>query len=59
MKCFLPLATTLTVFTSLALFLAKEPEAAEPGETRSSDPEYADLFNGVDLTGWVDVNTSP
>ncbi len=28
---------------------------AEPVE----DPEFVDLFNGKDLTGWVDVNTSP
>ena len=22
-------------------------------------PQWADLFNGKDLSGWVDVNTSP
>ena len=22
-------------------------------------PQWVDLFNGKDLTGWVDVNTSP
>ena len=22
-------------------------------------PQWRDLFNGKDLTGWVDVNTSP
>ena len=22
-------------------------------------PQFIDLFNGTDLTGWVDVNTSP
>ncbi|MDB3940981.1 DUF1080 domain-containing protein, partial [Verrucomicrobiales bacterium] len=27
-------------------------------ETRP-DPGFADLFNGKDLSGWIDVNTSP
>ena len=27
---------------------------------RAADvPQWVDLFNGKDLTGWVDVNTSP
>ena len=25
----------------------------------SASPQFVDLFNGKDLTGWVDVNTSP
>ncbi|MEO1996496.1 MAG: hypothetical protein ABGZ17_14605, partial [Planctomycetaceae bacterium] len=32
------------------------------GTASAADPnpfEYRDLFNGRDLTGWVDVNTSP
>ena len=29
--------------------------AAQSAET----PQFIDLFNGTDLTGWVDVNTSP
>jgi len=29
-------------------------------QTHSADaPQWVDLFNGKDLTGWVDVNTSP
>ena len=36
----------------LALCLASFASAAEI-------PKWVDLFNGKDLTGWVDVNTSP
>ena len=29
-------------------------------QTHAADiPKWVDLFNGKDLTGWVDVNTSP
>ncbi len=31
-----------------------------PGSARAADvPQYRDLFNGRDLTGWVNVNTGP
>ena len=34
------------------LSLLSNSQAADPGQ-------YRDLFNGKDLTGWIDVNTSP
>ncbi len=40
---------------ALALALLLSPPA--PGEEAA--PGFRDLFNGKDLTGWVDVNTSP
>ena len=49
---------TLTVFTRftfvalLGIGLAFKASAAEV-------PKWVDLFNGKDLTGWIDVNTSP
>ena len=39
----------LCVFCSLYLF----------AYSQTSDLSFRSLFNGVDLTGWVDVNTSP
>src|SRR6266567_6946891 len=36
-----------------ALLLAPKSYAADPV------PEFRDLFNGKDLTGWVNVNTNP
>jgi hypothetical protein len=42
--------TFLTLLTSLLL-----PRAASAAEI----PQFRDLFNGRDLAGWVDVNTSP
>lgn len=39
-------------FAGLFLYLSVPAEAAET-------PQFRDLFNGRDLTGWVDVNTSP
>ena len=50
--------TTLTVFTRFTLValsgigLAFKSSAVEV-------PKWVDLFNGKDLTGWIDVNTSP
>lgn len=39
----------------LSLLLCQSPASAEGEETAG----FRDLFNGKDLTGWVDVNTSP
>lgn len=40
-----------------ALPLAANEPAADPPPVEP--PRWVDLFNGKDLTGWVDVNTSP
>jgi hypothetical protein len=40
-------------FSLLSILLFAAPVCAEPSAG------WADLFNGRDLTGWVDVNTSP
>lgn len=45
--CLMPFVVALCSFLGSA-------QAAEPGPFA-----YRDLFNGKDLTGWVDVNTSP
>ncbi|MEX2578161.1 MAG: DUF1080 domain-containing protein [Verrucomicrobiales bacterium] len=34
------------------------PPPVEPAED-TPDPGFVDLFNGKDLAGWIDVNTSP
>ena len=53
-----PMKTTLPTYLKhfilplLALCLSSFASAAET-------PKWVDLFNGKDLTGWVDVNTSP
>lgn len=49
------LIPTLIFAIGVIFCIAKEPRA----EGRVTDPGFVDLFNGVDLTGWVDVNTSP
>jgi hypothetical protein len=48
---------TLIATAGLAVMLGMSPAAREDGPTPV--PEYADLFNGRDLTGWVNVNTKP
>ena len=58
----LSLVVVLTAFLAPVVFsIAKDPktEPAKDAEPRVPDPEFVDLFNGVDLTGWVDVNTTP
>jgi len=43
------LALSAILFLSASLLHAQETEA----------PQWRDLFNGKDLSGWIDVNTSP
>ncbi len=54
---------SLTAFTIIALAVSVSPAAGQMPESDSAAqdnaPEFVDLFNGRDLTGWVDVNTSP
>ncbi len=49
------------IFFAAGLFsgLAEEPASSNSDRNRVVDPDFVDLFNGVDLKGWVDVNTSP
>jgi hypothetical protein len=56
-----PLLFAITfVFAAGMLFcFAKDPTPATKDGDRVADPEFVDLFNGTDLAGWVDVNTSP
>jgi len=36
------------------------PTVPIPSQEESRpDPQFVDLFNGKDLSGWIDVNTSP
>lgn len=48
-------ALSLTLLISAPSIWADE-KASEPSV---EDPQFVDLFNGKDLSGWVDVNTSP
>ena len=50
MKRALSFLAPLALATSLALAASEETPAV---------PQWVDLFNGKDLSGWVDVNTSP
>lgn len=43
---------TIVLCGGLFLYMSGPADAAEM-------PQFRDLFNGRDLTGWVDVNTSP
>ncbi|MFV1995607.1 MAG: DUF1080 domain-containing protein [Verrucomicrobiales bacterium] len=43
---------------SLSIVLGLAAAEPEP-ETPAADLGFVDLFNGVDLTNWIDVNTSP
>ncbi|HRQ88781.1 MAG TPA: DUF1080 domain-containing protein, partial [Bacteroidia bacterium] len=43
--------------SAACLALALSLSASAPGEETPTG--FRDLFNGKDLTGWVDVNTSP
>ncbi|SVE16248.1 uncharacterized protein METZ01_LOCUS469102, partial [marine metagenome] len=52
MKTTLPASLKRFFLPVLAFCLASFASAAEI-------PKWVDLFNGKDLTGWVDVNTSP
>ena len=50
---------TPACLTSLALLLALSPLTTAAQTNNASDVlAFRDLFNGKDLTGWVDVNTS-
>lgn len=41
------------------LFLSTMAAAAAATAARGQEPRFRDLFNGRDLTGWVNVNTAP
>lgn len=68
---FLPLCclTLLLAASGVGVWLCKAQDAGETSEAGAApkveatagieDPGFVDLFNGVDLSGWVDVNTSP
>lgn len=53
----IPTITIITFVFAVGLFFsfAQNPK----GEGHVADPGFVDLFNGKDLSGWVDVNTSP
>jgi hypothetical protein len=55
-----PLTLFLVAGCSTAPVAAAEStdDVASP-EAAADAPQFVDLFNGRDLTGWVDVNTSP
>ena len=53
-------------FGGLGIWIVRGQDKDEPAPTPKvegtagiDDPGFVDLFNGVDLSGWVDVNTSP
>lgn len=54
-----------TVFAVVCFVCPIAIGAAEPttetaqAATTTATPQFVDLFNGRDLSGWVDVNTSP
>lgn len=52
-----PLRFALTVTVLLSLVLVSPAEDGLSGQAR--DLGFEELFNGKDLTNWVDVNTSP
>lgn len=49
------------IANSQLAFSQPSPPAADPASLNyiPSELKFQDLFNGKDLTGWVDVNTSP
>jgi len=50
------LVAVISGLQGLSAAVAQKSKEAEPSVT---DPVLRDLFNGKDLTGWIDVNTSP
>ena len=52
------LLAAILLFTAL-LAPGQDPAKDVPAELAPLDLGFVDLFNGKDLTGWVDVNTSP
>ena len=42
-----------------ALFVAFTTISAKPAEDKKDDDGYVPMFNGKDLTGWVNVNCAP
>lgn len=54
-------ATFMAFYTLLVLWFTSAVALAAPPDTESKSavPGFVDLFNGRDLAGWVDVNTSP
>jgi len=52
------LALTAILLTG-GLAASRQILAAEPKPAETVAPKWVSLFNGKDLTGWKDVNTSP
>ncbi len=52
------LITAAVLATGLVVAQVEKPKAAADSSP-VPDPGWVDLFNGKDLSGWVDVNTSP
>jgi hypothetical protein len=55
---FLSLSCVL-VFSLISPSYGQESDTQEPSTVDTEELGFRDLFNGKDLTGWVDVNTSP
>ncbi|TWT89490.1 3-keto-disaccharide hydrolase [Stieleria varia] len=54
------LSGTVIAVTLVALLSLPAPLSAdEPESPAVAVPQWRDLFNGKDLSGWIDVNTSP
>ena len=51
--------TTIVCAIILAIPFVLEAEEELGGKTSPPRLGFVDLFNGKDLTNWVDVNTSP
>ncbi len=52
------LITSLCLMSSVALADAKKKKIPSFEQSKPV-PKFVDLFNGKDLSGWIDVNTSP
>ena len=58
MKGLIPLGLVIAL-AAVAVFSLSSPSIAESDPEEFPDPGFVDLFNGKDLSGWKDVNTSP
>ena len=54
MRLLYPLAALL-----LLVSLAASTEDKKPGDAKAPDDGFVPMFNGKDLTGWVNVNCAP
>jgi len=52
------LTSAAILSAGLVIGQTEKPKATD-SETSAPEPVWVDLFNGKDLSGWVDVNTSP